>query len=297
MTKDDKEMEDWFGRPTPKTPAPKPQEEARVYTRVGGKVARVSGPEPKNKSKGHNYSSGSRTASGFYSANDGRFDDGTNAGKYINDDFSVFDTAKSPPLPPKPKCYESHPPYEIAPGLIIYGSSGILPMVEGCDVYVSFDTARIPGWRSYPWQPDFQDFIYKITDRQAPSNIGSFKKLLEFLAERLHAGKKVHIGCIGGHGRTGLVLAALRTHLTGDTASAAHVRANYCSKAIETQEQIDFLKEHFGIDPVEARYYSGKGLPNTFKKEDFLPVTAPAATPAPEAKVRVIRFDDDKTPE
>jgi hypothetical protein len=66
------------------------------------------------------------------------------------------------------------------------------------------------------------------------------------LLERARESDSVEIGCLGGHGRTGSALACLAV-LTGVPADGAvdWVRAHYCAKAVETDEQRVFV-ENFG---------------------------------------------------
>lgn len=151
------------------------------------------------------------------------------------------------------RCYHDHPPYEIAPGLTIYGGSGNTPAVLDAEVYIGFDHGMdksIP----FPWEavtPPVKVF-FPITDMSVPQNLDQFKNLIVWTAEQLHAGKKVHAGCIGGHGRTGLFFSALRKYLTGDEDATTHVRANYCKKVVESRQQVDWLHQHFGIKKVPA---------------------------------------------
>jgi hypothetical protein len=63
----------------------------------------------------------------------------------------------------------------------------------------------------------------------------------------LHDGKSIHVGCIGGHGRTGTVLTAIMAELTEKTDAIQWVRAHYCKKAVESEEQVDFLVKHYGV--------------------------------------------------
>ena len=63
--------------------------------------------------------------------------------------------------------------------------------------------------------------------------------------------KRVHVGCIGGHGRTGLVLSALVAQMTGMPDPISYVRKHYCTKAVESTEQVTFLTKHFGAAKVE----------------------------------------------
>ena len=59
----------------------------------------------------------------------------------------------------------------------------------------------------------------------------------------LENGYTVGWGCIGGHGRTGWLAAAVLQALTGCTGDEAvdYVRKNYCKDAIETRDQLDEL--------------------------------------------------------
>ena len=160
---------------------------------------------------------------------------------------------------PTPKCYESHPPYEIAPGITIYGGSCWHPK-EGMDVYGGFDAGMKFQSQQQPWNKKEAgpiEFLLKITDMQPPSDLIEFSKMIGWLMVQLQNGKKVHLGCIGGHGRTGLVLAVLRRQLTGDENATQHVRDNYCKKAVESKSQVEWLQKNFGITPVEpTKQYS-----------------------------------------
>lgn len=179
-------------------------------------------------------------------------------------------TLKKSSEPVKMRCYERHPPYEVSPGLVIYGGSCGWPIVPNADVYGGFDHSMRKAASPYPWEPVATnppiEFLYSITDMQAPKDPVSFKCMVEWLASQLHEGKKVHIGCVGGHGRTGLVLAALRMHMEDDVNAVAHVREHYCKKAVESSVQMDFLHKHFGIKPeTPAKSYSSHSGSSTSK--------------------------------
>jgi hypothetical protein len=170
-----------------------------------------------------------------------------------------------------PRCYESHPAYEVAPGKFIYGGSCGYPIVKDADVYGGFDWSMHKKEGNYPWSNKVgpTEFLFEITDMQAPKNEPEFAKMIEWLAEQVLAGKKVHIGCIGGHGRTGTVMAALRKFMVGDENATQHVRDHYCSKAVESQNQIDFLQQVWGIKPVKPGKTWAAGKVTTFDKYDF----------------------------
>lgn len=149
-----------------------------------------------------------------------------------------------------PRCYESHPPMPL-PGTdkVIFGGNCSSPVVLDADVYVGLCTSMKHTARSWPWKQGVE-FLFSITDMAAPANPDEFRKLINWLKKQVDEGKKVHIGCIGGHGRTGTVLAAL-VSMYGEPDAIAYVRKHYCKKAVESKVQIDFLHEQFGVKKVE----------------------------------------------
>lgn len=149
-----------------------------------------------------------------------------------------------------PRCYHSHPALPLKDGLVIFGGSCSHPAVDDADVYVGFDYSQGFNPRSYPWNEGVW-FNFPIVDMKPPSNPKEFSNLIDWLILQLSAKKKVHIGCIGGHGRTGTVMAALVARFLGVKDAIAYVRKNYCEKAVESQSQIDFLVKHFGVSPAE----------------------------------------------
>lgn len=163
------------------------------------------------------------------------------------------------------RCYESHPPYPVTDDLVVYGGSCSWPIVTDADVYIGLQSGMKYFGGKYPWSKKQGpvEFQFVITDMQAPSDPVEFRNLIEYMAEQLLAGKKVHVGCIGGHGRTGTVLAALRKHMTGDENATEHVRTHYCKKAVESTAQVAFLKTHWGITPAtptKSHNYGTTGL-------------------------------------
>lgn len=151
------------------------------------------------------------------------------------------------------RCYHSHPPYEVAPGLFIYGGSCISPVVKDADIYIGFDSGMFLPAPPFPWEPAVPqpvDVYFKIVDRDIPkpTEQEDYAKMVQWTAEQLLAGKKVHAGCIGGHGRTGMFLAALRKYMTGDADAIQHARLNYCKSAVESQKQVDYLQKVWGLN-------------------------------------------------
>lgn len=178
------------------------------------------------------------------------------------------------------KCYEDHPKILMGGGAFIGGSCSH-PVVENADVYIGFDHGMMPR-KFLPWdekQP--VQIFYPITDMSVPQNAETFKKLVQWTVEQLAAGKTVHAGCIGGHGRTGMFLAAVYRVVKDDVDAIEKVRNLYCKKAVESDAQVRFLNEHFGITKVQG--YKDKNLyvPSTTS----VPKTSGASSPAWGQKV------------
>lgn len=202
---------------------------------------------------------------------------------------------------PYRRCYETHPPLPLLDGLKVYGGSCGYPVILDADIYVGFDLSMKRTSRRFPWEPG-EEVLYPIQDMRAPTDLDSFKKLIEWLSVQLIAQKKVHLGCIGGHGRTGTVLSALVKEMMEEEDATTYVREKYCKKAVESEAQINFLHKHFGIkkvEPTKARvakpyigdrvgysgsfYPSGLGTPVTPevpKKELTKPTTSIPVTSA-----------------
>lgn len=168
----------------------------------------------------------------------------------------LFDKGK-----PHVKCAHTHPPLKITDKITVYGGAASDPIHAGLDIYLSLDYGKSHDKCMYPWHEVTKQFVYfPITDMAAPKDPEEFKLMINWLAAQAEAGKSIHIGCIGGHGRTGTVLAALVNKLTGNADAIQFVRDNYCKKAVESKDQVNFLHEHYGItkrDPSKTYSYGG----------------------------------------
>jgi len=158
------------------------------------------------------------------------------------------------------RCYKTHKPLPLGGGLVIYGGNAEAPKITDADIYVSVQHNIMYSKAMFPWNPG-EAFTFYIPDGGVPTNVREFKKLIEYLAENIKAGKKIHVGCIGGHGRTGMVFAALVVEMLGDLDAITYVRKNYCKKAVETTKQVEFLNKLYGIKKVAGSHpvsYYGK---------------------------------------
>lgn len=191
------------------------------------------------------------------------------AAREFSDKVPAKATAASEPYVYK-SCAKSHPALDLGNGLLIYGGAAHSPIVGDADIYVSLDRGMDADTKGYPWNGGRQFIYFPITDMSAPADAAEFKKLISWLAAQVKAGHKVHVGCIGGHGRTGTVFSALVKEMSGNVNAIQYVRDHYCPKAVESATQVDFLVKHYGVARVKgAKSYDSYVSPAKFEKKSF----------------------------
>ena len=73
--------------------------------------------------------------------------------------------------------------------------------------------------------------------------IEDLKPVVDYLASKIHMG--IEIGCMGGHGRTGTLMALIMVQLGCKPGKAIKtIRKDYCHRAIETQKQEELIKAY-----------------------------------------------------
>lgn len=155
------------------------------------------------------------------------------------------------------RCYETHPALPLGDELVVYGGSCMHPIVEDADIYIGHDLSMAKSIKTFPWEQG-ESVLFHIPDMGVPADKMQYAKMLDWLVVQLTAQRKVHIGCIGGHGRTGMTLSSLVYLMLDRKDAIEYVRANYCTKVVESQAQVDFLHTLFGIDKVQpAKHYGG----------------------------------------
>jgi Protein-tyrosine phosphatase len=93
------------------------------------------------------------------------------------------------------------------------------------------------------WQPSWPADLIEWEDFGLPVDAESARRLIQSAFRRARRGELVEVGCLGGTGRTGTVLACMAV-LAGVAPSeaVAWVRAAYRSTAVETAEQEDWVR-------------------------------------------------------
>lgn len=131
------------------------------------------------------------------------------------------------------KCRHEQKPYELSDGTIIHCSSHHRRPIE--------DEPDMACYLDGIWTPATLAFHIGWQDYGLPYvSMANVEIIAQELLAAARAGKRVEIGCIGGHGRTGTFLAILDllTMETPDAETAmARVWSLYCKHAIESEEQ------------------------------------------------------------
>lgn len=126
--------------------------------------------------------------------------------------------------------------------------------------------------------------IYPMVDGSDPGNLREFCRAGEWVIDTLNDGRTVDVGCIGGHGRTGTMLATILV-LQGVEAHEARNRVwdDYCEEAIETVTQINF---------IQRVYNHRHGLPLHNGIVNPQRVKAPASYPVSQRDTFTADVDD-----
>ena len=93
------------------------------------------------------------------------------------------------------------------------------------------------------WEPSWPAELIEWEDFGVPADRERAAGQIAAAFERARAGERVEIGCAGGLGRTGTVLACMATLAGVPSAEAVEwVREHYDSRAIENEEQEEFVR-------------------------------------------------------
>lgn len=95
------------------------------------------------------------------------------------------------------------------------------------------------------WTPTWPAVLLEWPDLSVPSDRDAADEQIRDAFERARAGEKVEVACIGGHGRTGTVLACMAI-LAGVPAAEAveWVRARYCRRAVQEPSQQYWIERY-----------------------------------------------------
>lgn len=187
------------------------------------------------------------------------------------------------------KCRHEQKPYTLSDGTVIL-----------CSSHHHRDADMEPDLACYLdgiWTPATVAFHLGWQDYGLPYlSMEKVRVIADELLAAARSGKRVEIGCIGGHGRTGTFLAVLdlMTQPEGQRDAAATMKrvwAEYCSHAIESKDQewyIEAWAATLDDKPVPAQPVKPKPQPKPIK---MLPEKKAAA---PKAKSKAKRKQSNR---
>jgi hypothetical protein len=158
-----------------------------------------------------------------------------------------------------PACRHWREPVVLVDEVVVFASAWFDRPMTACGVDMSWPDVGFyldgswsaavlvcsPGFRPpFTQRPKGQFVVYPWPDLGAPRDPRRFARALRWLLGQATEGRRVEIGCAGGHGRTGTTLAGLLV-LQGLSARSAirRVRRAYCEEAIESREQEAFVRD------------------------------------------------------
>jgi len=112
--------------------------------------------------------------------------------------------------------------------------------------FVILDERWLREWCKIMKSPmDIPTLYVPIEDYGIPT-VEDMDLIVDFIKYHVSNGKEVVVSCIGGHGRTGTVL-AVWAGLNGVENPIEYVRECYCECAVETEEQEEFIEYYLSI--------------------------------------------------
>jgi hypothetical protein len=149
-----------------------------------------------------------------------------------------------------PQCSHSMVPVKLTNQVTVYASSSRLDNngdgTKGATAMLYLDRSWLFNGQllvnTKPMGIDTRPMAYCLWPDAQAIPIPEFKELLDWAGVQVASGQKLMVGCVGGHGRTGTVLAGLAIRLGMPAKKAIEfIRKEYCNRAIETKEQEKLL--------------------------------------------------------
>lgn len=159
-------------------------------------------------------------------------------GENIEEDPVVVPTPVVSTVSTKHYCRHESEPVTLPSGVVIHCS-------ELLNNRTDIEPPEFGLYADFSWRPTWRNEFINWPDFQTPINPDMASNQIISLYGRAVLGTEVEIGCIGGHGRTGTMLACLYCLDEGPDAVASDavewVREHYCHRAVEGPKQAWFI--------------------------------------------------------
>ena len=154
-----------------------------------------------------------------------------------------------------PTCQHWREPFDLRDGLTVFASSWFDRPRGAVDLgwadigfYLDGSWTQCAVVSSPGFRPPFASkrrnriVVYPWPDFGLPRDPRRFQRALRWLLEEAENGRRIEVGCAGGHGRTGTTLAGLLVIQGLDPRKAVRtVRRLYCDESVESERQVNLL--------------------------------------------------------
>jgi hypothetical protein len=122
-----------------------------------------------------------------------------------------------------------------------------------------------------PWAPEVltQQVLLEWPDFGTPDlEYTPLVDIVKWMLDQLAAGKTLETGCMGGHGRTGTMLACLLVAQGIPPGTALErVRKDHCTKAVENEKQGQFVAQFYKLYHGNENWRKDKAEAKLFKQQ------------------------------
>jgi protein-tyrosine phosphatase len=111
-----------------------------------------------------------------------------------------------------------------------------------------------------PYRTGAKVIQFSIPDRKVPENVREFCALVIHLTREIRKGKKIYVHCKGGHGRAGLLVAAILCYLHKITPKESFIRTS----------EYHATRPVHSTKPRKNEFWKIKGSPQTQEQREFV---------------------------
>lgn len=111
-----------------------------------------------------------------------------------------------------------------------------------------------------PYRTKAKVIRFPIHDSRVPDDVRGFCALVIHLTREIREGKKIYIHCKGGHGRAGLLVAAILCYLYKITPAKAFIRTS----------EYHATRPVHSTKPQKNNFWKTKGSPQTQEQREFV---------------------------
>ena len=111
-----------------------------------------------------------------------------------------------------------------------------------------------------PYRTKAKVIQFSILDRKVPEDVREFCALVIHLTREIRKGKKIYIHCKGGHGRAGLLVAAILCYLHKITPKESFIKTS----------EYHATRPVHSTKPKKNEFWKAKGSPQTQEQREFV---------------------------